>query len=150
MVNEFIKSLGLILPMTVIIMILEAVASKHMQGSQNSALAGTMSSFLIIRLGVRIHCNIRVPQDRSPLAGKSGPNVSLDSAGLRSCLHYPGCSFPYHDQGGLGRSCDVDHHELRVGDRVWCLFATDPECHKVKGYIGSDIANGDKCTAPFS
>jgi len=47
MVNEFIKSLGLILPMTVIIMILEAVATKHMQGSQNSALAGTMSSFLI-------------------------------------------------------------------------------------------------------
>jgi len=47
MVNEFIKSIWLILPITVITMILEAIAVKHMQTTQNSAIAGTMSSFLI-------------------------------------------------------------------------------------------------------
>jgi cytochrome bd-type quinol oxidase subunit 2 len=47
MINEFVKSIGLILPMTIAIMIMEAVATKHMQGSQNSAIAGTMTSFLI-------------------------------------------------------------------------------------------------------
>jgi hypothetical protein len=47
MISEFVKSIGLILPMTVAIMIMEAVAVKHMQSTQNSAIAGTMSSFLI-------------------------------------------------------------------------------------------------------
>ena len=47
MVNEFMKSLGLIIPMTVIIMILEVVSVKHTQGTQNAAIAGTISSFLI-------------------------------------------------------------------------------------------------------
>ena len=47
MVNEFIKSIWLILPITVVTMILEAIAVKHMQSTKNSAIAGTMSSFLI-------------------------------------------------------------------------------------------------------
>lgn len=47
MVNEFMKSIWLILPITVVTMILEAIAVKHMQSTQNSAIAGTMSSFLI-------------------------------------------------------------------------------------------------------
>jgi hypothetical protein len=47
MISEFVKSIGLILPMTIAIMIMEAVAVKHMQSTQNSAIAGTMSSFLI-------------------------------------------------------------------------------------------------------
>ena len=47
MVNEFIKSIWLILPITVVTMILEAIAVKHMQSTQNSSAAGTMSSFLI-------------------------------------------------------------------------------------------------------
>jgi hypothetical protein len=47
MISEFVKSIGLILPMTIAIMIMEVVAVKHMQSTQNSAIAGTMSSFLI-------------------------------------------------------------------------------------------------------
>jgi hypothetical protein len=47
MVNEFMKSIWLILPISVITMVLEAIAVKHMQGTKNSAIAGTMSSFLI-------------------------------------------------------------------------------------------------------
>jgi hypothetical protein len=47
MVNEYIKSIWLILPITFVTMILEAIAVKHMRGTQNSAIAGTMSSFLI-------------------------------------------------------------------------------------------------------
>jgi drug/metabolite transporter (DMT)-like permease len=47
MVNEFMKSIWLILPITVVTMILEAIAVKHMQSAQKSSLAGTMSSFLI-------------------------------------------------------------------------------------------------------
>jgi hypothetical protein len=47
MVNEFMKSIWLILPITVVTMILEAIAVKHMQSTQNSAIAGTISSFLI-------------------------------------------------------------------------------------------------------
>ncbi len=47
MLNEFIKSIWLFLPITVVTMILEAVAVKHMQSTKNSAIAGTMSSFLI-------------------------------------------------------------------------------------------------------
>lgn len=50
MFNEFMKSIWLILPITIITMILEAIASKHMQGTQNSVIAGTMSSFLIMGL----------------------------------------------------------------------------------------------------
>lgn len=47
MFAEFMKSIWLILPITVVTMILEAVAVKHMASTQNSAIAGTMSSFLI-------------------------------------------------------------------------------------------------------
>jgi hypothetical protein len=47
MVSEFMKSIWLILPIIVVTMILEAIAVKHMQGTQNSAIAGTMSSFVI-------------------------------------------------------------------------------------------------------
>jgi cytochrome bd-type quinol oxidase subunit 2 len=47
MVNEFIKSIWLILPVTIVTMVLEAVAVKHMQSTQNSSIASTMSSFLI-------------------------------------------------------------------------------------------------------
>ncbi len=47
MLNEFIKSIWLFLPITVVTMILEAIAVKHMQSTKNSAIAGTMSSFLI-------------------------------------------------------------------------------------------------------
>jgi hypothetical protein len=47
MISEFVKSIGLILPMTVIVMIMEAIVMKHIQGTQNSAIAGTLSSFLI-------------------------------------------------------------------------------------------------------
>jgi hypothetical protein len=47
MVNEFMKSIWLILPISVITMVLEAIAVKHMRGTKNSAIAGTMSSFLI-------------------------------------------------------------------------------------------------------
>lgn len=47
MLNEFIKSIWLFLPITVVTMILETIAVKHMQSTQNSLIAGTMSSFLI-------------------------------------------------------------------------------------------------------
>jgi hypothetical protein len=47
MVSEFMKSIWLILPITVVTMILEVIAVKHMQSTQNSSVAGTMSSFLI-------------------------------------------------------------------------------------------------------
>jgi hypothetical protein len=47
MVNEFIKSIWLILPIALVSMILEAIAVKHMQNTQNSSITGTMSSFLI-------------------------------------------------------------------------------------------------------
>jgi hypothetical protein len=47
MINEFMKSIWLILPITVTIMILEAIPVKHMQGTKDSAIAGTISSFLV-------------------------------------------------------------------------------------------------------
>ena len=68
MVNEFMKSIWLILPITVVTMILEAIAVKHMQSTQNSAIAGTMSSFLISWIGFRIYRNICISQDTGSLA----------------------------------------------------------------------------------
>ncbi len=47
MVSEFMKSISLILPITVVTMILEAIAVKYMQSAKNFSIAGTMSSFLI-------------------------------------------------------------------------------------------------------